>query len=133
MFITSSKPAKNEYKKNTNEGYIMILSLSIIFGFLAVGEAVVYLTGLKFPGSIVGMGLLFAALQLKWVKPSQLQNMVDTMMANLALFLVPPCVAVMSYLDLVARDFVPIVTATVISTFAVMFVTGKTHELLRRK
>ncbi|KPN71456.1 MULTISPECIES: CidA/LrgA family protein [Neisseria] len=111
----------------------MILSLSIIFGFLAVGEAVVYLTGLKFPGSIVGMGLLFAALQLKWVKPSQLQKMVDTMMANLALFLVPPCVAVMSYLDLVARDFVPIVTATVISTFAVMFVTGKTHELLRRK
>lgn len=111
----------------------MILSLSIIFGFLAVGEAVVHLTGIKLPGSIIGMGLLFAALQLRWIKPAQLQNMVDVMMANLSLFLVPPCVAVMSYLDLVGRDLVSIIAATVLSTFAVMFVTGKTHELLRRK
>lgn len=111
----------------------MILSLSIIFGFLAVGEAVVYLTGIKLPGSIIGMALLFAALQLRWVQPAQLQKMVDVMMANLSLFLVPPCVAVMSYLDLVARDLVSIVSATLLSTFAVMFVTGKTHELLRRR
>lgn len=111
----------------------MILSLSILFGFLAVGEIVVYLTGIKLPGSIIGMGLLFAALQLRWVRPEMLQKTVDTMMGNLSLFLVPPCVAVMSYLDLVAEDFASIVTSTVLSTFAVMFVTGKTHELLRKK
>ena len=53
-------------------------------------------------------------------------------MSDLSLFLVPPCVAVMSYLDLVARDFWSITVATVVSTFLVLFVTGKVHQLLRR-
>lgn len=110
----------------------MIRPLSIIFGFLALGEGVVYFTGIKLPGSIVGMGLLFAALHAGWVKTSWLQQLVDVLMGNLSLFLVPPCVAVMSYLDLVGRDLLSIVTATVVSTFLVMFVTGKVHEWMRR-
>ncbi len=110
----------------------MIRALSIIFGFLAVGEAIVLFSGVKLPGSIIGMGLLFAALHAGWVKAAWLQQLVDVLMSNLALFLVPPCVAVMSYLDLVARDFGSIMTATVVSTFCVMFVTGKVHELMRR-
>ncbi|MDO5639639.1 MAG: CidA/LrgA family protein [Neisseria sp.] len=110
----------------------MIRALSIIFGFLALGEGVVYFTGIKLPGSIIGMGFLFAALQAGWVKASWLQQMVDVLMGNLALFLVPPCVAVMSYLDVVGRDFLSIFTATIVSTFLVLFVSGKVHELVRR-
>lgn len=110
----------------------LIRALSVIFGCLAVGEAVIYFTGLKLPGSIIGMALLFIALHLKWVNVAWLQGLVDTMMANLSLFLVPPCVAVMSYLDLVSRDFWSIMVATVGSTLAVMLVTGKTHEWLRK-
>ncbi|EGV36105.1 CidA/LrgA family protein [Neisseria weaveri] len=110
----------------------MIRAFSVIFGFLAVGEAVVFFSGVKLPGSIIGMGLLFAALHAGWVKVSWLQQMVDVLMGNLSLFLVPPCVAVMSYLDLVQRDLWSIVTATLVSTFLVLFVTGKVHELVRR-
>lgn len=110
----------------------MIRALSIVFGCLALGEAAVYFTGIKLPGSIVGMGILFAALQAGWVKPAWLQKMVDVLMGNLALFLVPPCVAVMSYLDLIGRDFLPLFTATVVSTFLVMLATGKVHEWARK-
>ena len=46
----------------------LIRALSIIFGFLAAGEAVIHFTGLQLPGSIIGMALLFAALQAGWVK-----------------------------------------------------------------
>lgn len=110
-----------------------IRALSIIFGFLALGEAVVYFTQLKFPGSIFGMFFLFGALQAGWVKASWLMQLVDVLMGNLALFLVPPCVAVMSYLDLIAKDFWSIALATLVSTAAVMLVTGKTHEWLRKR
>ncbi|WP_197457686.1 CidA/LrgA family protein, partial [Snodgrassella sp. CFCC 13594] len=37
-------------------------------GCLAVGQGVVYLTHLRFPASIIGMGMLFVLLQLGWVK-----------------------------------------------------------------
>lgn len=110
-----------------------IRALSIVFGFLALGEAVVYFTHIKFPGSIFGLFFLFGALQSGWIKAEWLTQLTDVLMSNLALFLVPPCVAVMSYLDLIAKDWLSITTATIISTCAVMLVTGKTHEWLRKR
>ncbi|STZ77092.1 CidA/LrgA family protein [Bergeriella denitrificans] len=109
----------------------ILRALLIILGCLAVGEAAVLLTGLKLPGSIVGMGVLFAALQAGWVKLEWIRQLADALMANLTLFLVPPCVAIISYLDLIARDWFSILTATVLSTVCVLLVTGKVHEWVR--
>ncbi|WP_274572289.1 CidA/LrgA family protein [Neisseria leonii] len=111
---------------------VLIRALCIIFGFLAAGEGVVLFSGVPLPGSIVGLGLLFAALQAGWVQASWLSGLTDLLMANLSLFLVPPCVAVMNYLDLIASDLWSIVSATVLSTVAVLLVTGKVHEWLRK-
>ncbi len=41
----------------------IIRALLVVLGCLTLGEAAVWILGLKLPGSIVGMGLLFAALQ----------------------------------------------------------------------
>ena len=46
--------------------------------------------------------------------------------------LVPPCVAVISYLDVIANDWFSILTATIASTVCVLLVTGKVHEWVRR-
>ena len=46
--------------------------------------------------------------------------------------MVPACVAVISYLDLIRKDWLSITVATLASTFLVLFVTGKVHELMRR-
>ena len=48
----------------------IIRALLVVLGCLALGEATVWILGLKLPGSIVGMALLFAALQAGWVKLS---------------------------------------------------------------
>lgn len=110
----------------------IIRALLIILGCLAVGETAVLLLDIKLPGSIIGMGVLFVALKsgrikLEWIKP-----LADALMANLTLFLVPPCVAIISYLDVLAADWFSILTATVLSTLCVLVVTGKVHEWVRR-
>ena len=46
----------------------MIRQCSILFGCLALGELIVYLTGIKLPSSIIGMLLLTLFLQLGWIK-----------------------------------------------------------------
>ncbi|MCP1661292.1 CidA/LrgA family protein [Neisseria perflava] len=109
----------------------ILRALLIILGCLALGEGAVLLAGIKLPGSIVGMGILFAALQLGWVKVEWIRQLADVLMANLTLFLVPPCVAIISYLDLIARDWFSILTATAVSTVCVLLVTGKVHEWVR--
>ena len=39
-----------------------IRALLVLLGCLALGETAAYLTGIKLPGSIIGMGILFAML-----------------------------------------------------------------------
>ena len=92
----------------------MIRQCFILFGCLALGELIVYLTGIKLPSSIIGMLLLTLFLKLKWVKLHWVQGLSDFLVANLGFF------------------FVPIVVSTVISTILVLVSTGWVHQYIRR-
>lgn len=110
----------------------MIRQCAILFGFLALGEFIVYLTGLRLPSSIIGMLLLTLALKLGWIKVHWVQGISDFLIANLGFFFVPPGVALMLYFDLIAAQFWPIVIATLVSTILVLVVTGWIHQLIRK-
>ena len=111
---------------------IMIRQCAILFGCLALGELIVWLTGVKLPSSIIGMLLLTLFLKLGWIKLHWVQGMSDFLVANLGFFFVPPGVALMLYFDVIAAQFWPIVIATVASTVLVLVSTGWVHQLLHR-
>lgn len=110
----------------------MIRQCAILFGCLALGELVVYLTGVKLPSSIIGMLLLTLFLKLGWIKLHWVQGMSDFLVANLGFFFVPPGVAIMLYFDIIAAQFWPIAIATLISTLLVIVTTGWVHQLARK-
>ena len=102
----------------------------IIFGCLAIGEFIVWLTGIKLPSSIIGMLALTALLKFKIVELSWVQKLSEFLISNLGFFFVPPGVAIMLYLDLIQKEFIPIIMATVISTISVLIATGQAHQLV---
>ncbi|MGN0066379.1 MAG: CidA/LrgA family protein [Bacteroides sp.] len=110
----------------------MIRQCMILFGCLALGELVVFLTGVKLPSSIIGMLLLTLFLKLKWIKLEWVQGMSDFLVANLGFFFVPPGVALMLYFDIIQAQFWPIVVSSVVSTLLVLVVTGWVHQLTRK-
>jgi len=110
----------------------MIRQCFIIFGCLAVGELIVWLTGIAIPSSIIGMLLLAALLQTKVVKEEWVKGVSDFLISNMGFFFVPPGVALMLYLDIIKAEFIPIAVATVVSTVLVLIVTGWTHQKLKR-
>ena len=110
----------------------MVRQCFILFGCLALGELIVYLTGIKLPSSIIGMLLLTAFLQLGWVKLEWVQGLSNFLVANLGFFFVPSGVALMLYFDIIQAQFVPIVVATVVSTALVLVVTGWVHQIVRK-
>lgn len=111
----------------------MVRQCVIIFGCLALGELFVYLTGVHFPSSVVGMLLLTLFLKLGWIKLSWVQGISDFLISNLGFFFVPPGVALLLYFDLITAEFWPIVVATFVSTVLVFLVTGWVHQITRRK
>ena len=110
----------------------MIRQCSILFGCLALGELIVYLTGIKLPSSIIGMLLLTLFLQLGWIKLHWVQGMSDFLVANLGFFFIPPGVALMLYFDIIAAEFWPIAIASLVGTLLVLVVTGWVHQLTRK-
>ncbi|BCA80043.1 CidA/LrgA family protein [Desulfuromonas sp. AOP6] len=111
----------------------MVKGLSILLIMQFVGEVVSRGLEIPIPGNVLGMGLLLAALGLGVVRLEWVQEAADLLLSHLALLFVPAGVGVMVYLDLIARQWLPIVAATVISTFVVMAVTAWTESLVARK
>lgn len=110
----------------------MILQCAVLFAFLAIGEAVVYFTGIPIPSSIIGMLLLTAALKLRIVRLMWVDKVSDFLVGNLGFFFVPAGVGLMRCLGLVSEQWLPIVGASVVSTFLIIAVTGWVHQFVRR-
>jgi holin-like protein len=110
----------------------MILQLAIIFAFLGFGELVVYLTGIPIPSSIIGMLALTTALKFKLIRVLWVDKAADALLSNMGFFFVPAAVGVMNCFGIISDQWLPIIAASVISTFIVIAVTGWTHQLARR-
>ena len=112
---------------------MLIRYFAIIFGCLALGELIVYLTGIHFPSSIIGMILLTLFLHLGWIKLHWVKAFSDMLISHLGLFFVPPSVAILAYFDLIAKNFWSISVAIVVSTIIVMVVTGHVYQFIRKR
>ena len=110
----------------------MIRQCAVLFGCLALGELIVFLTDVKLPSSIIGMLSLALFLKLGWVKLKWVQGLSDFLVANLGFFFVPSGVALMLYFDIIEAQFWPIVIASVVSTLLVLVVTGWIHQIVRK-
>lgn len=110
----------------------MIVQFAVLFLFLALGEFVVYLTDIPIPASIIGMILLATALKMNIIKERWVTDLADFFVKNLGFFFVPAGVGVMACLGLISQQWLPIVVATVISTFIIIASTGWIHQLTRR-
>lgn len=102
----------------------------IIFGCLALGEMIVWATGIKLPSSIIGMLLLTFFLKMGWVKLHWIKRLSELLIANLGFFFVPPGVAIMQYLGIIKAEWLPITAATLVSTIIVLIVTGQMHQFV---
>lgn len=110
----------------------MFRQLAIIIGCLAVGEFIVWLTGITIPSSILGMLLLTTLLKVGVVRLEWVETCSDFLVKNMGFFFVPPGVALMLYFDIIRAELLPIVVATVVSTMLVLVATGWTHILTRK-
>jgi len=131
--IACDAEKKANFAANFLKNKVMIRQCFIIFGCLAIGELIVWLTGISIPSSIIGMLLLAALLQMKLIRLDWVKGISEFLIGNLGFFFVPPGVALMLYFDIIQAELLPIVVATVISTILVLVATGWTHQLLKNK
>ncbi|WP_438432797.1 CidA/LrgA family protein [Gorillibacterium sp. sgz500922] len=110
----------------------IILQVLLCSGIALLGDYLVELAHLKISGSILGMVLLFVLLKSGILKLHWFEGGADWLHSRLVLFFVPSAVGISQYGALMKSDGVFLLLTIVISTLAVMVVTGWSGHLLNR-
>lgn len=106
--------------------------LYILLCWLA-GTGLSRLTGNHISGNIIGMVLLFAALCMKWIDADEVRPAAKFLLGSMALFFVPYGVGLIDSYHVILDNLWAIVAAGIVSTVAVLYVTGRTYQILNRK
>jgi holin-like protein len=102
-------------------GFIVLLVCQLI------GDFTVHVLDVPIPGPVVGMVLLFVALQLR--RPGRESGVVraaDGLLRHLQLLFIPAGVGIIQYLPVLAGAWLPVIAGLVISWLAVLLVTAGT-------
>ena len=83
----------------------LYVQLMILFVISLIGEGISSFFHLPIPGSIIGLIILFIALQFKWLRTRH----VNILLANMTILFLPPAVGIMEKFDVIAPYLLPIV------------------------
>lgn len=111
----------------------IVLQVFILYLFSFVGSWIVESLGLQFPGSIIGLLLLFGCLYFKIIPVEYVKDGAGFLLAFLALFFIPATVGIMDYPELLSWNGLGMVVGIIISTIITIVSTGKFCQYLERK
>ena len=109
------------------------LQLAVIFAICLAGEFLHRIVGIPLPGNIIGMVLLLALLCLKVLKPEQISSVSSFFLSHLALFFLPPSIAIMAVGDDVLSKWPLLLILCIAFTLITLAVGGRCTQLFIRK
>ena len=87
----------------------LYVQLMIIFMISLVGEGISSVFHLHVPGSIIGLVLLFLALQFKLLRLRHISMVGNFLLANMTILFLPPAVGIMDKFQVIAPYLLPII------------------------
>ena len=106
-------------------GWIMIVT--------CIGEIMKYYIQLPIPASIYGLVLMMALLMTGVVKIEKVYQAGTFLIEIMSLMFIPAAVGIIESWDQLRRIIVPVSIITIITTFAVMIVSGKVTQYVLEK
>ncbi|GAA4058650.1 CidA/LrgA family protein [Amphibacillus indicireducens] len=107
---------------------IILLQVGLIYLFLLLAIAIKNILSIPLPATIIGLILLFLALQLKLIKLAWIEKGGRFLMVQLLLFFIPSAVGIVNYDQLLSLDGLWVVLIILTSTAIVLAVTGRVVE-----
>ena len=111
----------------------LVKQFLIILAFSFAGEILHALLPLPIPASIYGIALLFAALQLRVVKVSDIAETSAFLIEIMPIMFIPAAVGLLKSWDVVKDSLAAYAAVTVVSTFVVMYAAGVVTQIIIRR
>lgn len=98
--------------------------ITILLGYQLVGEVTSRLLQLPVPGPVIGMILLFVTLLMRGTLEKTLDTATSALLSHLSLLFVPAGVGVVTHLNLIGKQWLPITAALLLSTIITLAATA---------
>lgn len=96
------------------------------------GELLNYCLPLPIPASIYGIVILFCLLEFKVIPLRAVKETGDFLVSIMQLMFIPAAVGLLEAWDVIAPNWLPYILITLISTFVVMFFSGRVTQAVIR-
>ena len=96
------------------------------------GEMLNYCLPLPIPASIYGIVILFCLLEFKVIPLRAVKETGDFLVSIMQLMFIPAAVGLLEAWDVIAPNWLPYTLITLISTFVVMFFSGRVTQAVIR-
>ena len=96
------------------------------------GELLNYCLPLPIPASIYGIVILFCLLEFKVMPLWAVKETGDFLVSIMQLMFIPAAVGLLEAWDVIAPNWLPYILITLISTFVVMFFSGRVTQAVIR-
>lgn len=111
----------------------IIFQIIILYVFYYAGVLIVELTNVPLPASVIGLLLLFIALQLKWIKVEYIKDGATFLIGIMTLFFIPPMLGIIEYPELLSLDGIILMVAVLISTLFAILITSICSQWIEKK
>ena len=108
--------------------YLKEFMIIILFSFL--GECLHQILPLPVPASIYGILLLFLALLMKWIRLDQVKTTAHFLIEIMPVLFIPAAAGLINSWDVLKNKWLYYILVIVISTVAVMGITGKVTDFV---
>ncbi len=105
----------------------------IILAVTFLGEVLKYLIPLPIPASIYGLILMLGALKTKRIRLESVQKTGKFMIEIMPMMFIPAAVGLLDSWTALKSIFIPVIVITILSTIAVMAVTGSVTQIVIEK
>lgn len=105
----------------------------ILLIFTGLGTLIKQILPIPIPGSVLGLGCLYIALEIKIVKLDDVETVGTFLKDNMAIMFVPLTVAIMTVFDILKLNLIQLIIVMIVSTTLTMITVGLISNLLNEK
>ena len=104
----------------------------IILATYFIGQLLQTLFHLPIPGTVIGLLLLFLALQIRIIKVEMIEDVCEFLISNMSFLFIPAGVGLMTAFGVLKGKWTVFMTILIISTIVFWLITAYTVKFLRK-
>ncbi|WP_417615326.1 CidA/LrgA family protein [Oceanisphaera sp.] len=119
------------FNPSKSQAFIFIRGFVVLLACLIIGNAIASLLPFAFPGSIIGLFVLFFLLSSQLVPLSWVHDSGQLILRHMAILFIPVAAGLLSYMDVLGDSIGLIISAALSGLILILLVVGRLYQRLQ--